>query len=100
MQRGIKVVVCADAELSLCFNDVRDDPDIGVVILTGDFTCNVPFSLNTVSVLDDIYTSRSQIAMAVHILSSMRHRSSYDKLHVCSCQELAQRHSAVEGTSQ
>ncbi|KAL0044141.1 hypothetical protein WJX82_000402 [Trebouxia sp. C0006] len=24
-----------NAELSLCFNDVRDDPDIGVVILTG-----------------------------------------------------------------
>lgn len=43
MQRGIKIAACADAELSLCFNDVRDDPDIGVVILTGKFACSVPF---------------------------------------------------------
>ena len=32
------LVIRADAELSLCFNDVRDDPDIGVVILTGAYT--------------------------------------------------------------
>ena len=28
----------SDAEMSLCFNDARDDPDIGVVILTGTFS--------------------------------------------------------------
>ena len=32
----------ADAELSLCFNDVRDDPDMGVVILTGKLICRLP----------------------------------------------------------
>ena len=29
------------AELSLCFADARDDPDIGVVILTGPTPCCV-----------------------------------------------------------
>lgn len=26
----------------MCFNDVRDDPDVGVVILTGKLVCRYP----------------------------------------------------------
>lgn len=33
----------ADAELALCFNDARDDPDVGAIILTGIMLCPYSF---------------------------------------------------------